>query len=218
MDVEEEREEREERFEEKRFENLGYLIRYPKGFDPKRQYPLILLLHGSGTRGIDLNMLRVNDFFIITSYYESFDFVTIAPQCHEDTWFDLWETLKRFVDEITGFSFCDPRRVYAVGPSMGGYATWQIAMSMPQYFAAIVPICGGGMYWNAERLKNVPVWAFHGERDTLVRVEESVKMVEAVNRCGGKAKLTVIPNVYHEAWIDAYEDRAVFDWLLSNRK
>ena len=37
------------------------------------------------------------------------------------------------------------------------------------------------MYWNAGRLVNVPVWAFHGEKDSTVFVEESKKMVDAVN-------------------------------------
>ena len=64
---------------------------------------------------------------------------------------------------------------------MGGYGTWQLAISMPEAFAAIVPICGGGMYWDAGRLKKVPVWAFHGDSDPTVFPEESVKMVNAVN-------------------------------------
>jgi hypothetical protein len=76
---------------------------------------------------------------------------------------------------------------------MGGYGTWHIAMSLPNYFAAIVPICGGGMYWNAARLVNVPAWAFHGEADSAVYCEESKKMVDAVNAKGGNAKLTIFP-------------------------
>lgn len=204
------------RFEERQFENVKYIIQYPEDFDRSRQYPMIILFHGAGTRGTNLNMVKTNAFFTQTNLHDHF--VTIAPQCHENTWFDLWETLKRLVHEVTGFSFCDQRRVYAVGPSMGGYATWQIGMSMPQYFAAIVPICGGGMYWNAQRLKNVPVWAFHGEKDDLVSKEESEKMVDAVNRCGGNARLTLLPDVAHEAWLDAYSSRELFEWLLSNSK
>ena len=75
-----------------------------------------------------------------------------------------------------------------MGASMGGYGTWQLAMSMPKFFAAIVPICGGGMYWNAGRLINTPIWAFHGAKDPTVLCVESEKMVNHVNALGGKAK------------------------------
>ena len=162
--------------------------------------------------------MKRNDIFTVDIGRLGLDFVIAAPMCHEDTWYDMMETLKAFVEEITLERFCDSRRVYAMGPSMGGYGVWQLAMSMPQYFAAIVPICGGGMYWNAARLKNVPVWAFHGENDTLVKPEESIKMTEAVNACGGNAKLTLFPDVGHMAWCDVYSDPEVFRWLLENKK
>ena len=74
------------------------------------------------------------------------------------------------------------------------------------------------MYWNAGRLANVPVWAFHGERDKLVLPEESEKMVAAVNAAGGCARLSLYPEVCHEVWLDVYSDAEVFAWLLSNAK
>ena len=79
-----------------------------------------------------------------------------------------------------------------------------------------MPICGGGLYWDAVKLKNVPVWAFHGELDVLVYPEESIKMVRKVNECGGNAKLTLLPDVYHDAWLSAFSNQEVYDWLLSN--
>ena len=102
-----------------------------------------------------------------------------------------------------------------MGASMGGYGTWQLAMSMPEIFAAIAPICGGGMSWNCERLKDVPVWAFHGGKDPVVDVEESRRLVDSVNKNGGNAKLTIYPENGHDAWIDTYDSYEVFNWLLT---
>ena len=101
---------------------------------------------------------------------------------------------------------------------MGGYAVWQLAMSRPQLYAAIVPICGGGMYWNAAKLKTLPVWAFHGSIDDVVYLEESQKMVNAVNRAGGNAKLTICDNVCHNSWLNAYNSKELFDWLFTQTK
>ena len=198
------------------FEEMQYLIRFPDGYKIGQKYPVIILLHGAGGRGNDIDILVNNPYFKITDKYSDFPFITIAPQCSENTWFDMFEQLKRLVRKVATEAFTDKERVYLMGASMGGYGTWQLAMSLPELFAAIVPICGGGMYWNAARLANVPVWAFHGAKDPVVCLEESVKMVDAVNKCGGTAKLTVYPDNQHDAWSDTYANHEVFDWMLKN--
>ncbi len=200
------------------FENLTYVIKYPENYVEGKAYPVIFLFHGAGGRGNDINMVKTNPYFNITQKHENFPFISVAPQCSANTWFDIYETLKRFILRVYKSDFTDKKRVYMMGASMGGYATWQLAMSMPEIFAAIVPICGGGMYWNADRLLNVPVWAFHGGKDDVVYCEESKKMVDAVNKAGGRARLTVYPECEHGSWIDTYANYEVFEWLLSNAK
>lgn len=203
------------RYEVTQFESIQYITRYPDGYQEGKRYPVIMLFHGAGGRGDDLQVLRDNPFFRITDQYEDFPFVSVAPLCNANTWFDLFETLKRLVVKVSREPYTDVKRIYLIGASMGGYCTWQLAMSMPEYFAAIAPICGGGMYWNAARLVNVPVWAFHGKQDGAVFCEESEKMVKAVNDNGGHAKLTIYPENGHDAWNDTYGNPEVFRWFLS---
>ncbi len=200
------------------FEGMKYIISYPNGYDENMKYPIIFFLHGAGSRGDDIKLLESNPYFHITEKFSTFPFITIAPLCHKNTWFDIFEKLQKLVLHCMKLEFVDRDRFYLMGASMGGYATWQLAMSMPECFSAIVPICGGGMYWNASRLVNVPVWAFHGEKDTTVLVDESKKMVKAVNNTGGKAKLTIYPENGHDAWSDTYNNLSVYEWLLSNAK
>ena len=197
--------------------NLQYLIKYPENFDKTKKYPVLLFLHGAGTRGRNIELLFQNPYFLLTEKLEDFPFITVAPLCSENTWFDLWNDLKELVITVTKSNFTDVERIYLIGASMGGYATWQLAMSCPEYFAAIVPICGGGMYWNASRLVNIPVWGFHGGKDATVLPQESEKMVNSVNRNGGNAKLTIYPENTHDAWSDTYSNPEVFKWLLSHK-
>ncbi|MBQ6875574.1 MAG: prolyl oligopeptidase family serine peptidase [Lachnospiraceae bacterium] len=197
------------------FENVRYVTNFPEEYSGKEKYPVILFLHGAGSRGNDIKKILNNPYFKIIREHERFPFISVAPQCSENTWFDMFETLKRFVLNIAGEEYADENKIYLMGVSMGGYATWQLAMSMPEYFAAIVPICGGGMYWNAERLINVPIWAFHGQKDVTVHLEESKKMVDAVNRYGGNAMLTIYSEAGHDAWSDTYRNMEVFEWMLS---
>lgn len=199
-----------------RYKEIDYVIRYPEGFleDSEKKYPLLFYIHGSGGRGRDIERMMEHPFFQETDPLQ-LPAVSVVPQCYEDSWFSIFEQLQEFLRFHMDQAYIDRDRVYVMGSSMGGYTTWQLAMSRPEWFAAIVPICGGGMYWNAERLRDVPVWAFHGAKDGVVRLEESVKMTEAVNACGGNARLTVYPQREHDAWTDTYSNPEVFRWLLS---
>jgi len=204
-------------YEVHNIEGMAYIIRYPEGFDNRKEYPAIVFLHGAGTRGTSLTPLVENPFFKEVNALSNFPFVVIAPLCHELCWYDLFPQLKRLVSKVTQMPFVCGKRIYLMGASMGGYATWQLAMSVPEYIAAIVPICGGGIYAFADRLINVPAWAFHGGKDMVVYPEESQKMVDAINAAGGDAKLTIYPENDHNAWSDTYSNPCVYQWLLEHQ-
>lgn len=203
----------------KKFKKLNYVLCLPDDYEEGKKYPVVLLLHGAGGRGDDAAITADNPYCQEIAKHKSFEFVSVLPQCPADrTWFNVFEQLTEFAEWIYNSDFTDRRHFYGMGASMGGYGIWELAMQSPELFAAIVPVCGGGMYWNAGRLKSVPVWAFHGGRDGCVLPEESKKMVDAVNREGGCARLTIYPENDHNAWSDTYKNREVFDWLLSCTK
>lgn len=201
-----------------KFETLDFLIHYPADYKKGEHYPVLLHLHGAGTRGITLAEYAQSKSFSDIIKASGDALIIVAPHCTADSWFDKFETLIRFANWLSTAPFTDTERFYLMGGSMGGYAAWQLAMSQPQLFAAMIPICGGGMYWNASRLVNVPVWAFHGANDTTVFPEESKKFIEKLQRKGAEAKLTIYPNNAHDAWSDTQSNPEVFEWLLSHRK
>lgn len=204
--------------EEKIFKSMRYVERKPADFDEKQKYPVLIYLHGAGTRGSDINHLKENFLFGVLDKFAEFPFVVIAPLCEGSTWFDYGETLREFSYFVRDIDYSDETRIYLSGNSMGGFGTWALALSIPEVFAAAVPICGGGSYWDAGRLCSVPIWAFHGAKDDIVPLDESVRMVNAVNKWGGNAKLTVYENNYHDAWTDTFSNPELYKWLLSNTK
>ena len=199
------------------FEGIQYAVRYPNGYTEGEKYPVILFLHGAGTRGEDISNVTTHSFLRRPDKWPDFKFIIVAPLCHENTWFDLFERLKRFSYFIAGQDWADASRFYLTGNSMGGYGTWQLAMSIPELFAAIAPLCGGGTHWNSGRLVNVPVWAFHGAKDKSVYPEESMNMVNTLNRRGGHARLTIYPENGHNCWSDAYGSPALYEWFLTHK-
>lgn len=198
------------------YQNVDYVMRKPVPFKGNKQYPLVIFLHGAGGRAADISYLQNHEFFKLS---ESFcqNVITVAPKCSVNSWFNVFEKLQKLVEMLAGLPFVDKRRVYLIGNSMGGYATWQLAMAKPNLFAAIVPICGGGMYWNAAELINMGVWAFHGSEDKIVFCEETEKMVEAIQKRGGNAKITIYQGVGHNSWSQTFENKTMWDWLFSQK-
>lgn len=197
---------------------LQFITKYPKAFDENKKYPLVIYLHGAGSRGRDVSILETAAIMQYRDKCEAFPAIIIAPQCHADTWFDIFQDLLAFIEKQTQKDYIDENRIYLTGVSMGGYASWQVLMSKPELFAAAAILCGGGMYWNAGRLKNIPIYAYHGMLDEAVKVEESIKMVNAVNRSGGKASLTIFEDLEHNCWDRVYSDPKTYEVLFQHRK
>jgi len=188
------------------------------GQDKAKRWPLLLFLHGAGERGEDLNLLKRHGPPKIVEKDPHFPFIVVAPQCPANRFGLANDVLIALLDDIIARYAVDPDRVYVTGLSMGGYGTWSLACAYPERFAAIVPICGKGETWQAGSLRHVPVWAFHGAKDTVVPPEGSEKMVEAVRRNGGEAKLTIYPEAGHDSWTATYDNPELYQWLLNHRR
>ena len=197
-----------------------YLLYLPEGYNHSGDaWPMILFLHGAGERGDDLEKVKVHGPPKIVQGRKDFGFIVVSPQCPSRSWWpnDV-EMLKSLVDDICAKYNVDEERIYLTGLSMGGYGTWSLACEYPERFAAIAPICGGGEPFLSSKLRNVPVWAFHGAKDNLVPLEESEQMVEAIKKAGGQAKLTVYPDAGHDSWTATYENPELYEWFLKHKK
>lgn len=62
----------------------------------------------------------------------------------------------------------------------GGYGTWEMGLTYPNYFSAIGPVCGGGMAWRSVVLAKTPVYTVHGDRDEVVFPVNSEMMIEQI--------------------------------------
>ena len=129
------------------------------------------------------------------------------------------EKLHDLLNEIVETYRIDPARIYVTGLSMGGYATWRLACTYPERFAAVVPICGGGDPEKAPLMKEVPTWVFHGAKDEAVPLQQSQEMVDALKAAGSDVRFTVYPEGGHvEAWQNAYGDPDLWEWLAKQRR
>ena len=196
--------------------DLKAIISLPDNFDENKKYPLVIFLHGAGTRGDDIGTLMRNVAFADIKNHQYKGYILAAPLCNAHDWCQIMQTVINWVSELRELTYVDTDRVYLTGLSMGGYGTWELTSIHPEWFAAIMPLCGGGCAGFAERLKNVPVRAFHGLMDKTVDPIESLQMVKAVNRRGGYAELILFPHAEHNCWSEVYTTEENYDWLLSH--
>lgn len=216
---------------------LPYRLLVPVHYDATKRYPLILFLHGSDERGTDnIRQLYVGlDIFAAEARMQRYPCFIIAPQCPAGMkWADVdWksdrhimrdsptEALASSIDLIRDVSkefSIDACRIYVAGYSMGGFGSWEAIQRWPDLFAAAVPVCGGGDETQATRIAGVPLWAFHGALDPLVKVGRSRNMVNAVVRAGGTPRYTEYPGINHFSWGLAFSDPSLYEWLFRQKK
>lgn len=219
-----------------------YVVYVPRDYDPSRAWPVILFLHGSGERGTDgwretihgvANTIRFEPVRIPA--------IVVFPQAPPETrWLDepagaAMLALDRTIAEFHG----DATRVYVTGLSMGGYGTLHLAMAHPNRFAAAVVVCGGLLPHPtttavrqspltmggdpyaiaAGKLRDLPIWFFHGTDDPVIPVDESRHLVEALKSAGAPdVHFTEYAGVGHGAWDRAYGEASMWTWLFAQKR
>lgn len=203
--------------------HLEYLVHLPKGYNASRQegYPFILFLHGSGERGSNLSVVKNEGLMAYIEENADFPFITLAPQCPITSWWtrelDGLYALVKKAEEIFNI---DKTRMYLTGLSMGGFGCWHFAEKYPDIFAAMVPICGGtekriGFPERIKKLKALPIWAFHGKKDSVVPVEETRQLIPYL---GNHTLYTEYLEGTHNVWTRTYKNEDIYQWLLSHEK
>lgn len=230
-----------EKFEKHIFEtdsiNMPYRMLQPSSLEYGIKYPLVLYFHGIGVRGDDNEKTLINGVWHLAKdeMQQQFPAFVLVPQCPSNL---KWSNYKSpntpyiFEEEIslalkTAYEILkliietkpiDTNRIYITGMSMGGYATWEMLSRFPNLFSAGVPVCGGGDLNYVSKLKEIPIWAFHGELDKIVPPVRSIEMVESINSIGGNAKISILNNLGHDIWKQVYEMQEMYIWLFSQNK
>lgn len=216
----------------------GYQVFVPAAKHAGKR-PVILFLHGSGERGSD-NQAQLNAGIgpYLRKHMDDFPAIVVLPQASADgEWFgpDL-EAAAKALDAATGEFDGDRRRTYLTGLSMGGYGVWELALLEPRRFAALAPICGGikqpdplgYLYVRsvihepdpyaalAARLRDTPIWMFHGAKDDVVPPADDRSIHAALKAAGARdARYTEFPDANHNSWDPAYDTPELWAWLFA---
>ncbi|MBT3192446.1 MAG: prolyl oligopeptidase family serine peptidase [Verrucomicrobia bacterium] len=218
---------------------MPYRVLKPDPYDPAIHYPLVVALHGAWGRGLDNKSRAIDAFGTLSSaeVRKSHPAFVITPQCPpKQQWANTpWGKGSYSIEKVKissaitlvleiipalqeEFSI-DPNRIYVTGQSMGGYGAWDIVMRRPHLFAAAVPVCGAADPTQATNLAHLPIWCFHGGKDTVVPTSASREMDEAMKQAGNKQWIyTEYPTVGHGASKPTWKEPELIPWLFRQRK
>jgi len=202
------------------------------------KYPVVIFLHGVGEKGPNTTDKNVLDDYIYKvaklgppKYVKNgtnFPFILISPQLKSN--YGTWPSsyIMEVINYVKTYLRIDEKRIYLTGLSLGGGGAWVGAQDQAKVFAALAPVCGG--YNTPSKAINIanedlPVWASHGDKDTVVPMSKTINMVNAINGCtptpSPLAKVTIYAGVTHNAWDYAYRtDHSLhtpnlYEWMLS---
>ena len=197
---------------------LNYILTAPNDIKKGEKLPLIVFLHGAGERGDNVDALKVYcipKLFTKNEEHAGVRAYTLSPQClsHPFTWYDLKSEVMALIDYIVENNQIDEKKISLCGISMGGFGTWELAMTHPNRFYKIAPLCSGGMSWRAWAI-NMPVRAFHGKRDDVVPFAYSELMVNAIKANGGSVEFITYDDLGHNCWDRAFEETDLINWLV----
>jgi predicted peptidase len=216
---------------------LRHAVYLPRDYDPARRLPLVLFLHGSGESGTDsVRQLTQGLPQALLADPSRWPAIVLMPQKPTETaeWEQFEGELLALVGAARRHWAVDPARIYLTGLSQGGHGAWVLGARHAGTWAAVVPVCGyvaarrgdaglpapfrGDAAELAARLAPTPVWAFHGEADDVVPVDQTVLLVEALRAAGGDPRVTIFPGVGHGSWDPAYRDEALPRWLFAQHR
>ncbi len=145
----------------------------------------------------------------------------MAPQCKEDENWDI-ESIYQLILKIQKENKIDADRIYVTGLSSGGWAAWNLAFSHPDLFAANVPVAGFVDLIELEKtceIANIPTRIFHGLLDDVVNVKYAITIYKELKKCNAKdVQLTIFDDANHDSWTRVYDNAAIYDWMLQQRK
>lgn len=221
---------------------FGHYVYTPSGYEEDGpDYPLLIFLHGwspnLGSEPLE-NALQSGPSSLIAhgKWNPKYPFIVVSPQLKWNYWPP--NVVHKFIKYLIDHYQVNTSRIYLTGLSLGGGGCWYyVGETDDNYAAAIIPISASGAPHLIDNLRKVPIWAFHGGLDTTVKAYQnygSVPLVQAINLTNPevKAKVTVYPNVGHNAWSRTYDGSGrnhfnqqhdqynvdLYEWLLQYKK
>ncbi len=188
-----------------------------KALDASKKWPLVIYLHGKGGNVLPAGHQGFGGLCARPEKQKENPCFILVPQCPDEngwngtTGDNVFKTLKDMTKNLP----IDEDRIYLIGYSMGAYGTFSFMNQEPKMFAAGIPVAGGIGTEAARNLRKIPLWIFHGEKDDVVKPDQSRAIAKALEKLRAPVKYTEYPGEGHGIIGKVEGDPEVTKWLFA---
>lgn len=216
---------------------INYRLLKPAEIKPGHLYPLVLILHSSGTPiGTDntSQLTVLPKFWAQPSIRSAYPAFVVAPQFPSRTSDYSMDTSRQvlasvphpqlaatwqLIDSLKKVLPVDPSRIYVMGFSMGGSSTINAMGLRPDLFAAGVSISGIPSFNNMQELSGIPLWIIHGNADTENPIASDEVFYKEMKGLKHKSILFwEINGLEHDVYYKLFSTDLIPEWLFRHRK
>lgn len=173
--------------------------------------PLIVYLHDESDGGSGIDGMTQKEGLTKTLYEGGLNInaYILIPNLTgvEKSWNQARSLLQELISHVSSANSTDPSRVYLTGVGMGATGVYEIAMAMPNSFAAFAPV-GGRVAENAdpEKLKDVKLLVY---ADADIENPEAAAIMDfifEVGRINDRTEIFALENYDSANYITLYSD------------
>ena len=218
--------------EAKQFESLSLraLIVEPDEYDPDREYPLIVLMHGYGSNMADLAGLtpaisRTEYLYVCPNAPIPFDlgmgqtgyaWANLYGDSYDEEAMASEERFMRFLEEVETARRIRQDMIILGGFSQGGMMGYQMGLPRPEKFAGVFALSSTVKSPDLIRprlpeTRDHPVFVAHGARDMVATIEAGRGSIKLLQEWGYSPEYHEYDGMAHEIWQEVIDDFA--DWL-----
>ena len=205
-----------------------YGLYIPQNYDPQKQYPLVIMLHGAMSnhrmalkRVFGKSNLPGENDALASRYFPRWkeeEYIVASPWARGTMGYTgiPEEDVMAVIESCKANFNIDEERLFLTGLSMGGGGTLYIGLSRPGLFAAIAPVCPAPpeeAYALMGNALNLPVAIYQGGADPVVRPEGVRMIADDLLREGASVEYHEFPGVGHDVWVQAYGNGNIFRWF-----
>jgi predicted peptidase len=202
----------------------SYLLLLPPRYDPKTNYPMVVVLHGGHKRSLAAFVAAQDKFqernpvFVVMPMAQFRQVWAVPPGLIRE--FGVTEALPTAIDVaedlIDEFSI-DRDRVYVTGSSNGAIGTFAAMAQYHNLFAAGVAVNGFWPAGQAGSFNRSNLAIYQGTEDKIFPMQKTRQLIEAIRAAGGQPKFVEMTGTGHDSW-PAYRDPNLWDWLFSQSR
>jgi poly(3-hydroxybutyrate) depolymerase len=211
---------------------MPYCLYCPTTYDKSKKTPLIVALHG--LYATPTIMMHYPDF---TELAEKNGYIVAAPMGYNTQgWYgnappfgkpnpeNLYDLSEKDVMNVLGIvrkEFnVDSDRIYLMGHSMGGGGTFYLGAKYPNIWAALAPIAPAIFQSRSslEKMKDIPVILFQGEKDALVKVERVRPWAQKMKDLKMTCEYVELPDAGHIDIASKQNMVKIFDFFNHHKK